>query len=202
MNANFDADTQRHRKIIDNLHNTGIDRWIKLPQIAVIGDTSSGKSSLLSNISLIPFASSDEVCTRCPTRLRMECRAGPFEAKINIQWHDHCEYKSSEWGPKCLQSMTEIAKYIMEAQAYIFKQAGRDIKTDVCKDIIEVEVYMSGCTDLTLIDLPGIVRSVADDENPSLPKEIEGLIREYLSNERCVILAVQPANVDFHNSQI
>jgi len=28
------------------------------------------------------------------------------------------------------------------------------------------------------------------------------MIQEFLVNERCIILAVVPANVDFHNSQI
>jgi len=38
-----------------------------------MGDTSSGKSSLLSQLSgKIEFPSNDRLTTRCPTRLRME----------------------------------------------------------------------------------------------------------------------------------
>ena len=37
------------RKLIDKLHDEAID--VELPQIAVMGDTSSGKSSLLSSLS-------------------------------------------------------------------------------------------------------------------------------------------------------
>eukprot|EP00985_Skeletonema_marinoi_P028827 scaffold26084_cov80-Skeletonema_marinoi.AAC.4 len=42
-----------------------------LPMIAVMGDTSSGKSSLLSNISLIELPSADVLTTRCPIMLKM-----------------------------------------------------------------------------------------------------------------------------------
>jgi len=59
------------RKLIDKLHDEAIGEYIELPQIAVMGDTSSGKSSLLSSLSGIQFPSSDELTTRCPARLHI-----------------------------------------------------------------------------------------------------------------------------------
>jgi hypothetical protein len=56
-----------------------------------------------------------------------------------------------------------------------------------------------GCS---LLDLPGIVRSRGVNEAESLPEDIKCLIDEYLTNDRCIILAVVPAYFDFHNSQI
>ena len=35
----------------------------------------------------------------------------------------------------------------------------------VAPDIVEIEVFGPDCVDLTLIDLPGIVRTVGKDEN-------------------------------------
>ena len=58
------------------------------------------------------------------------------------------------------------------------------------------------CENLTLIDLPGIVRSHGKDESITLSGDIQSLLTDYLKNDRCIILAVLPANVDFHNSQI
>ena len=55
---------------------------------------------------------------------------------------------------------------------------------------------------MTLMDLPGIVRSVGTSESQSLVDDFPSLIKEFLENERCIILAVHPCNVDFHNSQI
>ncbi len=55
---------------------------------------------------------------------------------------------------------------------------------------MEVEIFGKEFTDLTLIDLPGIVRSVGDNEDVSIIQEIQNIIQDFLKNERCVILAV------------
>ncbi|RLN95444.1 hypothetical protein BBJ28_00008150, partial [Nothophytophthora sp. Chile5] len=39
------------RELVDKLRDLGLDQYVELPQIAVMGDTSSGKSSLLSAVS-------------------------------------------------------------------------------------------------------------------------------------------------------
>ena len=62
-----------YRNFIDSLHSNDLGAYIELPQIAVMGDTSSGKSSVLSAIAgYLLFPSSSVLTTRCPTRLRME----------------------------------------------------------------------------------------------------------------------------------
>ena len=72
----------------------------------------------------------------------------------------------------------------------------------VARDIIEVNVSGPDFVDLTLVDLPGIVRTLGTDDDEDLVQDIKTLIDDYITNERCVVLAVVPANVDFHNSQI
>ena len=58
-------------------------------------------------------------------------------------------------------------------------------------------------TELSVVDLPGIMRSKAGiSESDALRTEIANLQAEYLSLERCIIVAVHPANVDWHNAQI
>ena len=56
-----------------------------------MGDTSSGKSSVLSSISKIEFPSNDKLTTRCPMRLRME-RKEKYCAKVYIKWHKDSYY--------------------------------------------------------------------------------------------------------------
>ena len=72
----------------------------------------------------------------------------------------------------------------------------------MARDVVSVEIRGPHCQNLTLIDLPGIVRTSGKSESVTLSEDIQGLMNEYLSNPRCVILAVLPSNVDFHNSQI
>jgi GTPase SAR1 family protein len=54
---------------IDKLRRSGISDHVSLPQIAVCGDQSSGKSSCLEAISGIPFPRKDTLCTRFATEL-------------------------------------------------------------------------------------------------------------------------------------
>jgi GTPase SAR1 family protein len=192
------------RDFVDYLHEHNIQEYVKLPQIAVMGDTSSGKSSLLSATSNIELPSSHTLTTRCPTRLHMsKSKDGSYSAKIGITWHVSSSYKleASQTYQSLLNgrdSLVDIAKCISEAQEFIIKTS----KKDVAFDVVEVALSTPDSFDLTLIDLPGIVRIAGADEKASIVDDIQALNQEYLTNERCIILAVVPANVDFHNSQI
>lgn len=129
-------------------------------------------------------------------------------AKISIKWDDSkAAEKKKDWKAKTIidwnqgEKSKEVTTIIKEAQEYILSRYGED-QNGVSADIIEIEVYSKDCVDLTIIDLPGFVRTVGKNEREELKSEISSLINDYLKNERCIILAVVPANVDFHNSQI
>mmetsp|Transcript_25332 Transcript_25332/g.41156 ORF Transcript_25332/g.41156 Transcript_25332/m.41156 type:complete len:106 (+) Transcript_25332:124-441(+) len=55
--------------LIDELRSHGIHHDVPLPQIAVMGDQSSGKSSVLEAISGVPFPRGAGLTTRCPVQL-------------------------------------------------------------------------------------------------------------------------------------
>lgn len=140
-------------------------------------------------------------------RLRLEKSEKCF-AKINIKWDSSkVADKPRDWTVRVINDWTnsdeakKVTKAIEDAQEHILTRYGDD-KSGVSTDIIEIEVYSKDCVDLTLIDLPGLVRTVSKNERTELIDEIRSLINDYLRNERCIILAIVPANVDFHNSQI
>ena len=81
------------RQFLDQLTSfTNISQYIELPMIAVMGDTSSGKSSLLSQISGIELPSSHQLTTRCPILLQMT-KADEKEATVNVQWRHENEFR-------------------------------------------------------------------------------------------------------------
>ena len=86
-----------HRRFIDYLHAKDVGNFVELPQIAVMGDTSSGKSSLLTAVSRIPFPSNDQITTRCPVRVRMEHSKNEMEIKVDIKWHSSSAYRDETW---------------------------------------------------------------------------------------------------------
>jgi GTPase SAR1 family protein len=58
----------RLRKI-DQLRERNISTYLALPQLVAVGDQSSGKSSLLENLTGIPFPRGQELCTRYATQI-------------------------------------------------------------------------------------------------------------------------------------
>jgi GTPase SAR1 family protein len=58
----------RLRKI-DQLRERNIATYLALPQLVAVGDQSSGKSSLLENLTGIPFPRGQELCTRYATQI-------------------------------------------------------------------------------------------------------------------------------------
>ncbi len=180
------------------MSETSVSKHIHLPMIGVMGDTSSAKSSLLSQISGVNLPSSSEITTRCPLVLQM-IRSDEQKATVSVAWNStQNEYQYFEPVTVHEDNWTKLPIVIASAQSHIIKCTGKEVARD------KVHVHVSGptCEDLTLIDLPGIVRSRGEGESKTIVQDIEALMGEYLKNQRCVILAVVPANVDFHNSQI
>ena len=191
------------RDFMDKLTaTTNVSKYVELPMIAVMGDTSSGKSSLLSSISLVELPSHSKLTTRCPIVLRM-CKSDKKHATVAVQWKQkpvHPENGSTDFPEEAIteDDWKSLPLMIEKAQQHIINCTSKE----VARDCVNVHVFAPDCHDLTLIDLPGIVRSRGEDEGATIVEDINGLIEDYLGNSRCVILAVVPANVDFHNSQI
>ncbi|KAG9308179.1 P-loop containing nucleoside triphosphate hydrolase protein [Chiua virens] len=61
-------------ELVNRLHDTGVQTDIDLPMIAVIGNQSAGKSSLIESISGITLPRSSGTCTRCPTECNSRTR--------------------------------------------------------------------------------------------------------------------------------
>lgn len=195
-------DEQENIRLIDDyLHQSQINEFISLPQIAVMGDTSSGKSSLLSAISNIQFPSSDQITTRCPTKLHLsKSRDGTSSFEVDIVWHHSSKYRG-RFEAKAYEGKGNfhlIPNLIAEAQTCILEASTRQ----VARDVITVRICDPDAYDLTLIDLPGFVRSIGKGEDASIVEDIRALCDEYLENKRCIVIAIIPANVDFHNVQI
>jgi hypothetical protein len=54
---------------IDRLFASGVGQYIALPQIVVVGDQSSGKSSVLEGLTGLPFPRDSDLCTRFATQI-------------------------------------------------------------------------------------------------------------------------------------
>eukprot|EP00545_Synedropsis_sp_CCMP1620_P004859 CAMPEP_0119011730 /NCGR_PEP_ID=MMETSP1176-20130426/5852_1 /TAXON_ID=265551 /ORGANISM="Synedropsis recta cf, Strain CCMP1620" /LENGTH=777 /DNA_ID=CAMNT_0006964587 /DNA_START=314 /DNA_END=2647 /DNA_ORIENTATION=+ len=223
------------RDFMDRLTaDTTVSKYVELPMICVMGDTSSGKSSLLSQISMVELPSSSELTTKCPIMLQMtqstvsratvcvqvaslDDAGGSNGAAANTATtattvlstttnggdptsdnNYSINGKNNQFEPLELTDLSKLPAAILDAQDFVLQHTHKQVASDV----IQVHVFGPHCMDLTLVDLPGMAQARGTEESESLVPDLTHLIQTYLSNPRCVILAVLSANVDFHNSQI
>lgn len=183
------------RALVDRLRALGLERFVSLPQLVVVGDTSSGKSSLLSALSGIAFPSSSGLTTRCATQLALTrcdhvhgtARLVRASRSVAGDGDQVCEVKRLEDVPQIIEKFTAVL--VGEGQ-------------EISDDHIEIDVGGPLLPNLTLTDLPGLVRAVADGEDPAVIPRVRRMVQKYMSHDRAVILAIVPANVDVHNAEI
>ena len=112
-----------YRRCIDHLRSNNVDKYVSLPQIVVMGDTSSGKSSLLSMTSGIPLPSNDELTTRCAVRIRME-KSCQWSGKVGITFVESGN-NDEEWLPVTIACVEDVEQAILRAQRYIIQRCSK-----------------------------------------------------------------------------
>mmetsp|Transcript_35812 Transcript_35812/g.41776 ORF Transcript_35812/g.41776 Transcript_35812/m.41776 type:complete len:789 (+) Transcript_35812:42-2408(+) len=174
--------------IIDQLRDIGLQKYISLPRIAVLGTQSSGKSSLLEMIVGIDFLPRGEgVVTRRPLELRLVHTPGLKEPYGMFE-----QVKGAKF--------TDFNKVREKINQLTDEVAGKN--KGIIDDPIILTVYAESCPDLTVIDLPGITRIPL--ANSDQPKDIEKITKDmalrYVMDPRTIILCVVPANADISTS--
>jgi len=189
----LDGNQEYHRFFTksNELLQTNVSDHVFLPTIASMGDTSCGKSSVLSGLTNIELPSSDKLTTRCPVMLQMRHSETKSET-VSINWKtiDPTKEKATKFKPKTVNesNWSELTSIIAQAQTHIVEVTGKE----VARDVVSVELQGPDCVNLTVIDLPGIVRTTGKNESKTLVQDTQALIDEYMKNPRCVILAVHP----------
>jgi interferon-induced GTP-binding protein Mx1 len=149
--------------LVDELRENGVNHYISLPSIVVVGDQSSGKSSVIEALSGIDLPRGIGCVTRCPIIIRM---VKSFDKKYEILFGDKQE---------AVKDPKQLSQLILDEQ---------DRKTKTKKGIsdtpINITVYSPDVYDLTLIDLPGITRVPIDDQPKDIYEKIKEMISKYI----------------------
>jgi dynamin 1-like protein len=162
------------------------DARLDLPQVAVVGAQSSGKSSVLEALvgrDFLPRGAS--IVTRRPLLLQL-VRAAPGEP----EW--------AEFLHRAGQRFTDFERVRQEILAETERGAGAD--RGVSDRPIRLRVFSPHVLTMTLVDLPGLARVPVGDQPPDIEARLRRLILHYASNPACIILAVTPANQDLASS--
>uniref|UniRef100_A0A665V289 Interferon-induced GTP-binding protein Mx n=1 Tax=Echeneis naucrates TaxID=173247 RepID=A0A665V289_ECHNA len=156
---------------------------LDLPQIAVVGGQSAGKSSVLENFvgrDFLPRGSG--IVTRRPLVLQL--------ISATAEWAEflHCKGKK----------FTEFDEVRQEIEAETDRVTGAN--KGISPIPINLRVYSPHVLNLTLIDLPGITKVPVGDQPADIEQQIRDMIMQFITRESCLILAVTPANTDLANS--
>uniref|UniRef100_A0A673GXA9 Interferon-induced GTP-binding protein Mx-like n=1 Tax=Sinocyclocheilus rhinocerous TaxID=307959 RepID=A0A673GXA9_9TELE len=187
LNQHYEEKVRPCIDLVDSLRSLGVEKDLNLPAIAVIGDQSSGKSSVLEALSGVALPRGTGIVTRCPLVLKLK------KITKGNNWHGVLSYKKQE---KKLKDPAEVEKAVLNAQTVL---AGEG--EGISSDMITLEIQSSDVPDLTLIDLPGIARVATGNQPVDIEEQIKGLIEKFIKRQETISLVVVPANIDIATTE-
>ncbi|XP_068449702.1 interferon-induced GTP-binding protein Mx [Clinocottus analis] len=187
LNQQYEEKVRPCIDLIDSLRSLGVEKDLALPAIAVIGDQSSGKSSVLEALSGVALPRGSGIVTRCPLELKMKRR------REGEEWYGKISYQGHE---EEIEDPADVDGMIREAQE---KLAG--VGVGISDDLISLEIASPDVPDLTLIDLPGITRVAVKGQPENIGEQIKRLIQKFITKQETISLVVVPSNVDIATTE-
>jgi vacuolar protein sorting-associated protein 1 len=171
----YDFSRQKLNEIINLLRHCGTEGLVRLPKIAVIGNQSAGKSSLIEAIAQIKVPRASGTCTRCPMEFVLS-RAEEllWSCEISLRF-DHSDLSGGTNTGTHSFAKTDLKENVpillRRAQLAILNpgqpfenflnlddaqctQHGRTVNFSQNTVVMEIK---GGDVDVTFIDLPGII---------------------------------------------
>ncbi|OJJ45477.1 hypothetical protein ASPZODRAFT_99591 [Penicilliopsis zonata CBS 506.65] len=224
-------------KKIQDLRHLGIeDSKIALPKICVVGDQSTGKSSLIEGMSEIQVPRSAGTCTRCPMEINLSesdanqpwtCRIiisrkymfdGNRKIKLPKKTHPLGPWIEQDQEDEPFMTLTQrdqLQEAIKWAQLAILNPSrpqleyvpGQNQGTDpqyyqvkFSPNIVRLDISAPGFPNLSFYDLPGVISQAEFDEERYLVSLVENLVKDYISQDNCIVLLTLPMTDDATNS--
>lgn len=191
---------------IDKLFACNVGEYIDLPQLVVVGDQSSGKSSVLEGLTALPFPRDSGLCTRFATQITFR-RSEEKRITVSIipardAGADHAE-AARNWVKKNLEILdsSTFIQIISEAQVVMGFSGPNPVSFS--GDVLRLEICGPSEEHLSVIDVPGIFKKTTQGVTTKADMQmVRNMVHGYMKNPRSVMLAVVPANVDIATQEI
>ncbi|KAM0476099.1 hypothetical protein ACHAPX_006516 [Trichoderma viride] len=176
--------------------------FVDQPQIIVVGDQGSGKSSVLEAISRIHFPAGDGVCTRFPIELVLR-RTPHQHTSLEVLF----DTKSLDVGGRSFSRTTrarepfvhigfprtELPALITRAKEHMGLEDGK--ATGFSRDVLLVEIEGPDVPSVTLVDLPGVIHPGFSSQLQDWKPVVDDLIDSYMRRPNSIMLTVVSADV-------
>ncbi|KAK6496979.1 hypothetical protein TWF481_001958 [Arthrobotrys musiformis] len=203
--------------IIDKFRELNISEDISLPQLVVVGDQSSGKSSLLEGLTEISFPVASDLCTRFATQIVLR-RADDDEGHVRASIIPGVDANSD---PDAREKLLEFQVSLTEAEfgpesfAKILDEAavcmgipkpGDKVEDTPDKrfsnDILKIELSGPHHPHLTIVDVPGLFHNSTIYQTDEDKELIRNLIKSYIKDPRTIIMAVMDGRNNLANQEV
>ncbi|KAI1767725.1 P-loop containing nucleoside triphosphate hydrolase protein [Hypoxylon sp. FL1150] len=184
------------RQILDTvtkIRKCGLDSDLSLPQIVVCGDQSSGKSSVLEAMTEIPFPRSDNLCTRFATEINLR-READDKLTVRVIPDPNRPSNEQETIKAFCQSITDFEDLptVMDAAKNVMgiSDSESTLSRAFARDTLCIEVEGPKRPQVTLVDIPGLIRSSTKGVSDGDVATVAQITENYVKQSRTICLAV------------
>ncbi|KAG5642512.1 hypothetical protein DXG03_002613 [Asterophora parasitica] len=202
-NPLFSQSSRQMLDLVNRLHSTGVQVDIDLPQIAVIGSQSAGKSSLIESISGITLPRAAGTCTRCPTECRLSRSPGAWKCTVSLRIFEDGKFRTEAFG-EVITKKSDVEERIRRAQWAILNPGirttrgskyflteddhGAALELTFSNNSVSLQISGPDVADLSFCDLPGLIAGVGSTGNTGDIDLVKNLVSSYIKRPSCIIL--------------
>ncbi|KAH6879683.1 P-loop containing nucleoside triphosphate hydrolase protein [Coprinopsis sp. MPI-PUGE-AT-0042] len=221
--------SERARRLIEltnDLKDLGANHILDIPRVVFIGNQSAGKSSVVEGVTGIKVPRDGGTCTRCPMECTVTRKDGPWTCNVRLRldyengvplegtptFINFAKVKNPAdvelWLRRAQAAILSPSQPLTEALAKPFRTKNSDELKKMQKDgellpfsfnTVEIEISDRDGTDLSFVDLPGIIHNHESD--PNMTSVVMQLVERNIKGKNTLIVVTLPMTDDIQTQK-